>query len=783
MSAFIYRPQYNLHLLLLPARQFEPFERRSPSLRTSNGYLHTILSGFDPAFEPAGVTMSAQGALVDMIIFSAVALQSWVFTTPEHAQVRQYLEAEEMYARAQAHERRADWKKQELQRIQRTEEVKRNRRAQVNKMKKDIVQMKTRLDFLNSAVTPSPQPSFELQEKRVEGRPASRKLDFATETPPREPSLATPPGRRPEGLVLERRSRSMESVLGAEGGPSKEAFGSPEIEPEALYAELTSPAQSRNGRVSQLDRATSDSEVARRNVRLLAGMHFLGDGITQVQTLGNRALANLVDYLKLDEEQDEAEGELFGAVPIVHAVDAEDPVPNESPRQGEEKPNEKPAPALRRSGSWPRAGGEETARKKGGASGVGDSMRQLGIIAGYVARLLRANTHVVCYALFVVVFVWNFSLLTSAYGAALFGYVLLASPGPGGVFWLGVLIYTEFNILVQYTYQIPVSNSCKIVDPASGWAKLIEYCGIRSYQNSFFLSVLPLFLVYLATLVHSSLTIRDGEWTLVSGDTIFGSRKRTSRDIETGLTFGSSLTRFAAWAGSLLHRFRMFWQGILYGCEAPPHFVLLTMRVSKWPEGGIQPESIEAGMNRLLAAVHTEGARFGPRRVNTPSGGSLVRVESIDQSPDRPNEAVAVLEVLHVAAPRKPGSKETLTPAADVAAEVQRMREEKREQACGFPYPIESVVAGGRREVDLYAYVFFADMLSFFYVALFYQSAVGAHKSIFAAAYEQDQFPKEFVYVLLVSFKESDSFVAYICERKSFHPNGAPGAHSVSKLC
>jgi hypothetical protein len=708
----------------------------------------------------AGVTISAQGALVDMIIFVAVALQSWVFTTPEFAQVRAFLAAEEMYARAQAHERKADWKKRELQRIQKTEEDKRHRRGQVNKMKRDIVQMKTRLDFLNSTVTPSPKQAHELQRRERDTVP--RALDFFSVESPSEPGVKTPPqdglsarSTRPEGLVLPRRAKSLEDVLGG-GGPSSDGpFGSPEIS-RAPESEHRARGQSSKGGRVGLDRASSDAEVARaRNVRLLAGMHFLGDGITQVQSLGNRALANLVDYLKLDEEQDEAEGELFGEVPQVH--DREDHVLNEEPSVKQEKPNENQPSPLRRSGSWPRNGGKkETGVKSGAKGGVGDSMRQLGILAGYIARVLRAKTHVVCYTLFAVVFVWNFSLLTSVYAAALYAYALLASPGPGTAFWLGILIYTEFNILIQYTYQIPVSNSCHVIDPSSGWAQLIEYAGIRSYSNSFFLSVLPLFLVYLATLVHSSLITRDGEWTLVSGEAIFGSRRNRSPDIETGSVFGSRLTSFWTWATSKVHRVRMYWQGLVYGCEAPPHFVLLTMRVEKWPEGGIQPESIEAGMNKLLAAIHTEGTRPPKPDVNTPPPGSRVCVESIDQSPGRPNEAVAVLEVLHVA--NRPGKDvhETLTPAADVAAEVHRMKEERREQACGFPYPIESVVAGGRREVDLYAYVFFADMLSFFFVALFYQSAVGAHKSIFAAPYEQDQFPKEFVYVLLVRLTTRD---------------------------
>jgi hypothetical protein len=61
------------------------------------------------------------------------------------------------------------------------------------------------------------------------------------------------------------------------------------------------------------------------------------------------------------------------------------------------------------------------------------------------------------------------------------------------------------------------------------------------------------------------------------------------------------------------------------------------------------------------------------------------------------------------------------------------------------------VIGGSKREVDLYAYIFGADLSVFFLVAIFYQSVI-KNKSEFLDVYQlEDQFPKEFVFILMVS--------------------------------
>jgi hypothetical protein len=73
-------------------------------------------------------------------------------------------------------------------------------------------------------------------------------------------------------------------------------------------------------------------------------------------------------------------------------------------------------------------------------------------------------------------------------------------------------------------------------------------------------------------------------------------------------------------------------------------------------------------------------------------------------------------------------------------------------ESTGFPYHILSVIPGGKRDVDLYAYIFGADLLAFLYVAVIYQSFVKHSPQILGVTRGEDQFPKDFIFVLMVCF-------------------------------
>ncbi|CAN1234108.1 Piezo-type mechanosensitive ion channel homolog, partial [Linum perenne] len=362
---------------------------------------------------------------------------------------------------------------------------------------------------------------------------------------------------------------------------------------------------------------------------------------------------------------------------------------------------------------------------------------------------MQSNNDIVCYCCFVIVFLWNFSLLSMGYLAALFLYALCVNTGPSYIFWVIMLIYTEVYILLEYMYQI-----------------IIQHCGFRinlvglrelgfpahKIESSFVISSLPLFLVYLFTLLQSSITAKDG---LPSVE--FKSRRRASLH-RAEATVNHSLSERAM---ELLHVMEdtvkliargifRYWGSLTQGAESPPYLVQVSMDVHSWPEDGIQPEKIESGINQLLKIIHDERCK-----ANVCPFASRVHVQSIETSQEDATVALVVFEVVYASPLTSCASAhlhKSLTPAADVAKEIQQAKDAGFVEEIRFPYPILSVIGGGKREIDLYAYVFGADLSVFFLVAMFYQPVIKNKSEIIDVYQLEDQFPKEFVFILMVVF-------------------------------
>ncbi|GJP64637.1 hypothetical protein CLOP_g21613 [Closterium sp. NIES-67] len=184
--------------------------------------------------------------------------------------------------------------------------------------------------------------------------------------------------------------------------------------------------------------------------------------------------------------------------------------------------------------------------------------------------LLQSNSDVVTGVFMVTAFCWNLSLSTLVFPLALFLYALVSNPSPGPRFWRAMLVYSEILIALEYLYQIPTHDSCAswiegngaggsggkggggggrgpatgggAVPPSgrgggsgggkggagglpSGWFpgwigagggaegmdRLLAFIGIRPYPSWFVWNVLPLFAVYLALLVQTSIRYRNSQ--------------------------------------------------------------------------------------------------------------------------------------------------------------------------------------------------------------------------------------------------------------------------------
>lgn len=672
----------------------------------------------------------------------------------------------------ESQEDKAAWKKEQLQRIRAVEEHKQRRRKQVEKMKFDMLHMQlhpevpeaepqsVELDNFGSPMHPMPSPfntdksrfntprSIEriasefADARRPEPRP-KRGLDYDSKSPTRpqegghvsqsDTSDASDEDHAGIGRGNSFMRHRQKVVTGMEwhewpAESRDEVKLKHSITDSVLINKTLSGMDVGNIQLPTARSLESDRRLD-KNWKgpipgLMSGVQILEEGVAEVHSIGNKALANLVGLLSIDKENENVKawsGE-------------EERLRNISGSEMQE--------ALGSAALEPRLG-EGNYR-----SGWWETWTQLCMLCYYSWCQIRGNTDIVCYFFFVLVYVWNFSILTLVFPATLFLYALLVTPGPSQYFWLAMLIYTEVNILLQYCYQIRATHCDPVTSPPS-WLRKLGIPGSQGH-HSFVVSVLPLFLVYLATLMQSSIKAQDGEWMFVNErSTFFSNRRLRDPEGQTQLPHKASV-HDSLWKAvygisdlfrRLVRGLSMYWQALTSGSEAPPHFVQVSMAVDKWPEAGIQPERIESACNRLLVAVRSSPLDEVPPDELT---CSRVRVESIENSPDKPNAALAVLEVIHAAAPlrsAKNAQYSSLTPAADVAAELLKAKEQGYLEAANFPYPILSVIPGGKREVDLYAYIFGTDLLAFLFVALFYQSFVTR---------VEDQFPKDFIFVLMV---------------------------------
>ncbi|CAL5353858.1 unnamed protein product [Camellia sinensis] len=654
-----------------------------------------------------GFRITSRSAFVEIIIFMLVSLQSYMFSSHEFDYVFRYLEAEQIGAIVHEQEKKAAWKKAQLQHIRESEEKKHQRNLQVEKMKSEMLNLQIQLHSMNSTATfgcisPSSEGlrrrrSTSLYSNKDAGN-CERKEDFVKK---QELNIDA-------DLVFPLELHESPTSIKTESPSAVDSRNHLVQSPRCEIIEIEEDAA--DGAFIDLGKENKAKGHLKENP-LISAVQLLGDGVSQVQSLGNQAVSNLVSFLSISHEDSDT---------MEHSSD-------ETGTQ-----DMRHTPPLDRSSSLQ----SDKSRTMSDASSL-----QIGMIFRHIWSQMRSNNDVVCYCCFVFVFLWNFSLQSMVYLAALFLYALCVNTGPSYIFWVTMLIYTEVYILLQYLYQI-----------------IIQHCGLEIQSNllnelgfptnkissSFVINTLPLFLVYLFTLIQSSITAKDGEW--ISWD----------YDIcKTRVIFQKKVLSSPSWSERarkllqpitnvvkmIVRSFSTYWKSLTQGAESPPYFVQLSLDVHVWPEDGIQPQRIESGINQVLRIVHDE--RCKEENPNICLSASKVHVQSIERT-ENSNVALAIFEVADW--------YESLTPAADVAKEILHAQRVGIIEEVGFPYPILSVIGGGKRELDLYAYIFCADLAVFFLVAIFYQSLIENKSEIFEVYQLEDQFPKEFVFVLMVIF-------------------------------
>ncbi|OVA04417.1 Piezo family [Macleaya cordata] len=717
---FKFLRMYNFTLIILSLAYQSPFLGNVSAGKSEEiDYIYEMIGLYRYDY---GFRITSRSALVEIIIFMLVSLQSYMFSSQEFDYASRYLEAEKIGAIVREQEKKAAWKTAQLQHIRKCEEKKRQRNLQVEKMKSEMLNLQIQLHGMNS--TANCIKSFpESEGLRRRRRSSSLNTNRGTRTPEKEEIINPKQGLKNsiDSLFLFETHESLTNIK----------LGSPSSV-ESMGHSINSPLCE----ISELDEKVCASDSKQREKEkvqlkespLVSAVQLIGDSVSHVQSLGNQAVTNLVSLLNIASEDSETN----------EYSSTDDDVYDEVESQNRRFEHLDRFCSLQ-------SGSERTMSEA--------ASLQIGRVFRYIWAQMRSNNDVVCYCCFVLVFLWNFSLLSMIYLAALFLYALFVNTGPNYIFWVVMLIYTEVYILLLYLYQIIIQHWELDIH----W-ELLHELGFPSHEimSSFVVSTLPLFLVYLFTLLQCSITAKDGEWISVMEFKFF----RTHHHREEVMVQSSCTERVERLfvmvrnvIKTMVRTFSRYWKSLTHGAESPPYFVQLSMAVNLWPDDGIQPERIESGINKLLKIVHDE--RCKEKNPNLCNSASRVRVQSIERSRENPNLALTVFEVVYASDLTECPPTEwykSLTPAMDVAKEIAKAQHAGLVDEIGFPYKIVSVIGGGKRELDLYAYIFCADLAVFFLVAIFYQSVI-KNNSEFLEVYQlEDQFPKEFVFILMIIF-------------------------------
>lgn len=727
---FKYLRIYNFVLIVLSLAYQSPYlGDYNPGKCETIDYIYEVIGFYKYAY---GFRITSRSALVEIVIFLLVAVQSYIFCSREFDHVSRYLEAEQIGAIVREQEKKAAWKMEQLQHIRKSEEKKRQRHLQVEKMKTEMLSLQSQVKSMNSMEKSEKLSSEDGLHRNKNPSPRTDKAkkvahnDFISGEQAHERCMQATSDRVLNDIQKSDTSQTSPELLESPGSMKS---GSP-FAIEALKSSLISVSEiienEGDDGMHRVSKKTMKEKSKNKENPLLSAVQLIGDGVSQVQSLGNQAVTNIVSFLNIEPDESDSNGYLSAEDGLYDEIESQNRVLGNVER------------------SLSVHSGTATAEP------VAASL-QLGRIFRFIWTQMRSNNDVVCYCCFVIVFLWDFSLLSMVYLAALFLYALCVNSGPSYLFWVIMLIYTEVNILLRYLYQIIIQH-CGLSFNLS----VLQRLGFSSQKitSSFVISTLPLFLVYLSTLLQRSITAKDGEWESLT-DRFFKTRVPYQEETSFDFSWSERIERMYLPIINLMkiiaRCFSRYWISLTQGSEAPPYFVQILLKVEEWPVDGIQPERIESGLNQLLTIAHEE--RCHSSNHLTCHLASRIRIQSIERSKENSDVALAVFEVVYASPLSEFPAVEwysSLTPAADVAFEIQRNTAILEE--INFPYQIISVIGGGKREIDLYAYTFGADLAVFFLVAMFYQSVI-KNNSQFLDVYQlEDQFPKEFVFVLMVLF-------------------------------
>ncbi|KZV41711.1 hypothetical protein F511_32842 [Dorcoceras hygrometricum] len=279
---FKYLRMYNFAVIVLSLAYQSPFvgDFNAEKCETVD-YIYEVIGFYKYDY---GFRITSRSALVEIIIFFLVSLQSYMFSLAEFDYVFRYLEAEQIGAIVREQEKKAAWKTEQLQHIRRSEEEKRQRNLQVEKMKSEMLNLQIQLHSMNSLTADDASLINEGLRRR---RNASLNQTDTDKLSEQDDNISyafpsnvhdSPSSSRPESpITIDVAKYPMDAFFG--DITEQEECGS-HNDAKNLYKVNKGKTQSQEN-------------------PLASAVQLIGDGVSQVQSIGNQAVNSLVSFLNI----------------------------------------------------------------------------------------------------------------------------------------------------------------------------------------------------------------------------------------------------------------------------------------------------------------------------------------------------------------------------------------------------------------------------------------------------------------------------------------------------
>ncbi|KAK9282374.1 hypothetical protein L1049_005291 [Liquidambar formosana] len=248
-----------------------------------------------------GFRITSRSALVEIVIFMLVSLQSYMFSSQEFNYVSRYIEAEQIGAIVHEQEKKAAWKTAQLKHIRESEEKKRQRNLQVEKMKSEMLDLQIQLHSVNSTENCS---------TTALGSEGLRKRSTSLHS-----NRESGPADKEEGILWKQEQNIIMDSLTTfnfHEFPTNINTQSPSAVDSTRHLMESPPCEITEIREDAVDSSLFVSEKAEKvkgqskENPLISAVQLIGDGVSQVQSIGNQAVSNLASFLNVVHEDSES---------------------------------------------------------------------------------------------------------------------------------------------------------------------------------------------------------------------------------------------------------------------------------------------------------------------------------------------------------------------------------------------------------------------------------------------------------------------------------------------